>query len=99
MEPQDLIHTSPLADKSLWVAIATPLVIMALKLAKIQIDDATVAAMVGTAVTFIASSKFKQAHVAAQVVNAGLVKQADDATKLLNPTASAAVPGENGEPK
>ncbi len=89
MDTNSLIHTDALKDKSLWLAVLTPLLLMGGKLLGVDLDAGTVATVVGPVVAFILSSKLKQAHISAAVVNAGLAKQADDAEALLKPAPVA----------
>lgn len=82
MDINSLVHTDALKDKSLWIAVLTPAVLMVLKLFNVQVSDAQVGDLIALAVTFIASSKLKQAVIAHAVVN----NQPDVATPFLKPT-------------
>lgn len=62
-----LIHTAALKDKSLWLAILAPVLVMAGKTFGLDLDSETVALMIGPIVSFIVGSKIKQAHVSAAV--------------------------------
>ncbi len=68
MDLKSLIHTDALQDKSLWLAIAGPLVILVSNLVGHPVDSHTADLIVGGIVTFIVSSKAKQAYVAGSAV-------------------------------
>lgn len=58
-------HTSPLKDKSLWLAILAPVLVMVGKLVGLDLNSEQILAVVGPIVAFIMSSKLKQAHIVA----------------------------------
>jgi hypothetical protein len=63
----ELIHTDALKDKSLWLAVLAPVLVMAGKVFGLELSTDMVMTVVGPIVAFILASKFKQAHVAAAV--------------------------------
>lgn len=82
-------HTSPLKDKSLWLAILAPVLVMAGKVLGIDLDSETILAVIGPIVAFIMSSKLKQAHIAATEAKTegidSVKTQLTEALKLLEP--------------
>lgn len=61
----DNLHTDVLKDKSLWLAILAPVLVMVGKVVGIDLSGEQVLAIVGPLVTFIMASKLKQAHIVA----------------------------------
>lgn len=62
-----LIHTEALKDKSLWLAVLAPALVLAGKVFGVDLSVDQVLALIVPVVGFIVSSKLKQAHVASSV--------------------------------
>ena len=67
MDAKSLIHTEVLKDKSMWMALAVPALVMLANLFGKPLDTETAQMMIGLAATFIVSSKAKQALVGRSV--------------------------------
>lgn len=72
----DSPHTPPLQDKSLWMAILVPVLVMVSKLLGLDLSPEMLASIVGPALTFIMASKGKQAVIMAAQAKAEAVAKA-----------------------
>ena len=83
MDVKSLIHTEPLKDKSMWLAVLAPIVVMGAKVLGLNVDAETVGLLLGPVMTLILGSKVKQAMVAKEVVSSGLATELAASQKLL----------------
>lgn len=88
------LTTSPLKDKSLWLAILAPVLVMVGKVVGLDLSGEQVLAIVGPLVTFIMASKLKQAHIVASESKAA--PKLEELQKMIN---DALAVGENAKPE
>lgn len=74
MDVKSLIHTEPLKDKSLWLAVAAPIIVILGKVVGLDLNAETIMALLSPIVMSIGASKVKQAMVAKEVVATGLLE-------------------------
>lgn len=83
MDVKSLIHTEPLKDKSLWLAVAAPLIVLLGKVVGLDLNAETIMAVLSPIIMSIFASKVKQTVVAKEVVSSGLLEKLDSLQKQL----------------
>lgn len=84
MDIKGLVHTEALKDKSLWLAIAAPAIVLLAKVFGFDLSNEQVGTVLGSIVAFIVASKAKQAVVVKEVVRQGLLDKVEESKKLLD---------------